>query len=96
MSKPIIMSTGYCAAFRNDTDSFLVFRTDRYWPQSFASLVELEHELRRTADSKGILLDGVRLGVGQPPRRDNTVTLYAKVLNPQSLEGIEGIASLFG
>ena len=76
----------------------LVYQTDKYFPCRLSFLNEMVDEFEKKASLLGLELWGTQIGVGEKPRRENLITIYAKVRTgpPSVLEKIHSFQSIFG
>ena len=95
--KPHLMPNGVLGVMTYKVPT-LVYQTDKYFPCRLPFLNEMVDEFEKEASVLGLELWGTEIGIGEKPRRENLITIYAKVRTgpPSVLEKIYSFQSIFG
>lgn len=75
---------------------YLIYKTTQYFPCSQSSLTSMVNDFEQVAASLRLELKQIKIGVGERPRRDMLITIYAEVAPSPKLQELPSSSSIFG
>jgi len=91
------VTQGWLSTMKTDKgQDYLIYKTTQYFPLSQSVLASMVNDFERAAASLGLELGGIKIGVGEKPRRDMLVTIYAEVAPSPKLQELPSSSSIFG